>query len=614
MNESVKQFISILETKILNINNSISKVSLASSLEEISLLFDAENVWDLTSKDITQLEKNLQGNNKLSTDEISFLHTFVEIPPDLKELKKKLWGLGQEQTKVLEKIQKKISDQKLTIEVYDIEKLEIVLKKYKTLLSKFKQNDMNLITEIDLVSELLENNNISSDVCIDIYQKINQINTKIFEDYGIKANYLEDDENCLSENDLVEKNLAPDLLLELFAEFKIKWAINVDENTTENQANEKQAKLNENLQKLLKYGDYDDYRNKLQFLTKNKLTFIFELPDVLTRILIFTNIKQLVKIIEKTTQNGIDYQMLFRKHPTILYPKLREQNRIIKLPPEDLGEQNSSSSGLMNNYMGNIDFLKENGYPVAEVFHDCPTFARFKTKTVINIHDKLTLYGVSFWNEDKTLKRAFSIFGTLDVLDKLDIGIESSSYCYLYYQNNISRLMETSINFYRIKLAKLSNVKEEEFFHLYENKKSKICLNGKYKQATEFGKNAAETFEMYNAIVPKFEQKELYDSVVDNNTNDVISDISLKDRLIEQLDVLYKSPDSDLIYNLNGVIISRFKVLRYYQTLISSNSLIVPSKDVLLYAITKLSMLNEEEYNTIIDCVNKIKFKARILS
>ena len=68
---------------------------------------------------------------------------------------------------------------------------------------------------------------------------------------------------------------------------------------------------------------------------------------------------------------------------------------------------------------------------------------------------------------------------------------------------------------------------------------------------------------------------------------------------------------NDLIYDFGGVIISRLKVLRFYQTLISSPE-IEPSYDVLLYVITKLSMLDEEEMNIIISSLKSLKIDENI--
>lgn len=68
---------------------------------------------------------------------------------------------------------------------------------------------------------------------------------------------------------------------------------------------------------------------------------------------------------------------------------------------------------------------------------------------------------------------------------------------------------------------------------------------------------------------------------------------------------------NDLIYDFDGVIISRLKVLRFYQTLISSPE-IEPSYDVLLYVITKLSMLDEEEMNIIVSSLKSLRIDENI--
>ena len=97
---------------------------------------------------------------------------------------------------------------------------------------------------------------------------------------------------------------------------------------------------------------------------------------------------------------------------------------------------------------------------------------------------------------------------------------------------------------------------------------------------------------------------------MNNNDSDSISEIVLEDSLIKELEKNYKN--DSLRYSFNGVIISRLKVLRYYQTLIS-NPTIQSTKEVLMYAITKGSMLNEIEMNIIRECLNQIKNKRRAL-
>lgn len=59
----------------------------------------------------------------------------------------------------------------------------------------------------------------------------------------------------------------------------------------------------------------------------------------------------------------------------------------------------------------------------------------------------------------------------------------------------------------------------------------------------------------------------------------------------------------DLRYDFNGVIISRFKVLRIYETLI--NNRMAGTYNAILYAICKNSILTEEQYRNITACLDR---------
>lgn len=60
----------------------------------------------------------------------------------------------------------------------------------------------------------------------------------------------------------------------------------------------------------------------------------------------------------------------------------------------------------------------------------------------------------------------------------------------------------------------------------------------------------------------------------------------------------------DLRYNFNGVIISRYKVLRIYETLIKNH--MAGTLGAIKYAICKNSILTEEQYRNIEDCLEKV--------
>ena len=141
-----------------------------------------------------------------------------------------------------------------------------------------------------------------------------------------------------------------------------------------------------------------------------------------------------------------------------------------------------------------------------------------------------------------------------------------------------------------------------------------LCLPAVFgrKKETKFGESKDNTFTLYGAKKVNVENQEIYDSIIGNSENGTITENIQNDTLIMQLDSLYKDKDNDMIYNFDGVIISRFKVLRHYQTLISNPEIDI-SKNVLFYVITLFSMLNEQEIKIIEQCLENIKFKERTL-
>ena len=183
-------------------------------------------------------------------------------------------------------------------------------------------------------------------------------------------------------------------------------------------------------------------------------------------------------------------------------------------------------------------------------------------------------------------------------------------------RNDVEVLIDGRSNMYRIKLAEKQNYSASDFFsevNMKNNSGVKKVLRRSALKREDFGKDQDETFNQYSAVTIDdyidSDTVELYDKILKSNENINITDISEKDYYIQKLDNVYMK--NDLIYDFGGVIISRLKVLRFYQTLISSPE-IEPSYDVLLYVITKLSMLDEEEMNIIISSLKSLKIDENI--
>lgn len=91
----------------------------------------------------------------------------------------------------------------------------------------------------------------------------------------------------------------------------------------------------------------------------------------------------------------------------------------------------------------------------------------------------------------------------------------------------------------------------------------------------------------YEENVTKYDE---YDRIISDNENDNITSMSLNNIYIRELDDAYKV--SEYLYDIDGVMISRFKVLRVFETLLSNR---LGNLDGLFVAITRNSILTKDE-------------------
>ena len=608
--ELMQEFNKSLDKRISSINNSIQKANILTSLDPVAILLDENNVYDLTQEDANIIISSLKGESKLIEEEKDFLLSFAGLPEEFKKIKKELLGMSEEQKMIFRNIKMKIQLAQKELPNYNIEKLQKELNKYKELLSKLGTNDAVLITEIDLISQLLEKDEFSTEKQIEIYEKINEINFKIY------ANFMNitPEEIILDESYLIETNLDPELINNLFKEFGINWEKDLSLLDDEDKENV-EKEIEEYKNKLIKYGDYDKIREILYFLKINNLEFLYDSPIHLTNTLLYSDKDKIEHLIKKMQNERLNYIEVLKKRQEFFYPPIRKITKRKKTKKGSNKPSDDSTTGKMDYLLGNIELLNKKGFPVDEIYDKNETFFIRKYQTQEKVFDILTKYGILFRYPNNNIKYAFSVLDTLDVATRLDIGIECG--CYDYYQDNLTKLSTNEINIYKIKLARSLGVSEDEIFSMrYNNQKDgqKKVIKDSFKKNDKFGHSIKETFEIYKNVNKKeyidYNNLQLYNMIVNNSRNDKITEISLNDLFIEQLDSNFKH--NELIYNFDGVIISRLKVLRIYQSLISSSS-IMPSAEVLLYSITKYSMLNEEEIFKIQKCLKSIKYKGREL-
>ena len=184
-----------------------------------------------------------------------------------------------------------------------------------------------------------------------------------------------------------------------------------------------------------------------------------------------------------------------------------------------------------------------------------------------------------------------------DPLSTMDIFIELGYQDYIL--NNLSRLTRRydDLMFYRIVKAFQNGQLHDD---LYFNKDKPLMLGDITNASSKmFGITEENKEKEVGQYKPKFLAK--YNEIVDNTKNNGPLSLVLEDKLIKKLEV-YK--EDELKYNFNGIIISRLKVLRIYETLLKN--LLGGTVNSIKYSIYKYSILTKEQYQMIEACLDRV--------
>lgn len=496
-------------------------------------------------------------------------------------------GLDEKQEKILSDIKNKVETKITELESINEETIKERINYNKILLSKIKNKTINLIDSRDIsyIVELLVKNDFPVSAQIEVLKLINKINLDIYSN-------IDAEEVISSEKE--ETNIDKDELAKILSAHKIDFNSLKEENRT----------------KLIKYGVLSQIEEILCTLEEQGLHNIKSREDILVNILIYSSKKIIddnMKLVKERNIVSLAYI-----NPTMFYPAMKVVTNMrphIKSGPT-LGGRTSKTSGSSNFLKGNIELLDELGIDPEEVYSKCATYFYGNPKLKRRLLKNLELYGINL--RDNLSSYALLSTGAA-VLDTLDKAIENGAYEYcLEYQSRLGS--NNRVNYYRIKYAK--KLYEEgnplgrktPFNARYVNAKGRetYVLSSDFTKATseKYGSEEQDTKRLYGSKEIAVENQELISTILSNSRCDVITDISRLNSKIVSLDKLYMSEDG-ITYNFNGVIISRNKVLRYAEKLITSPNIEL-TDSTLLYIITRNSMLDENELNIIKECISKI--------
>jgi hypothetical protein len=593
--------------------------------------------------EVNMEDKIISVLNKVRTDLSNELETKTkELVQPFDDFANKLSAVEVTPLKISGLSIEEIDNTFTNISIEIIEKLEM----YKNLskLSFFPLTDEQKLDISNIMRELINQMSVIKKYIIDCNPTLKDINNKLekIDEVIKKITALYNNKGYLNSNDITDiVNIFKESILPIEEQIAVVQEISLLSLTKIN-SNEKEEQEEDILvieetgidrEKIVdlfkEYGyDFDDFKehDKNELLNYGRIENIREILDVLasnnlsiyikgtsrklTQIFInssgsiMTTIIENIKFdIEKNKSqfnigisDGLSLEKVFGEYldtPSIFINGKRQYKRKETSSRGPGGENHGNASiiGAFDNYVRNRKLLLEKGIDINLVITKCKTLLGTPSQKVKENFDCFEFYGIP---ESVYTRTLYSLTAT-DPLSAIDQFIELG--CYRYILSNFSYVNRRpdDLIFYRI--VKASQLGDPIYS---ERRTQNIEFLGKISNDSKnsYGINRDNKQDIVSQYIPGFNP--IYDEIVNKDRNAGPIILAINNYFVKSIEE-YKV--DDLRYDFNGVIISRFKVLRIYETLIKNR--MAGTYSSILYAICKNSILTEEQYRNIVNCLDR---------
>lgn len=456
------------------------------------------------------------------------------------------------------------------------------IKPINSLILKIQNDEKIDKTEFLEYSKLLKENITDAVEYINFLKKLSLFVCSIYE------KQLQEEDNIIKITNLERSDLE-----KLFQEF------NLDLNNLEEKDQER----------LLTYGNLNNIRSILQVLKENGIVFNLKLySKQIVNILIASTQSNVLYIIntikaDYENQEGFDINYIFNKYIRNIHTiftgneKKLERKKVKDKEPKNPteppipGGPNDTILGNFANYKTNREYLIEQGANISIVASKCPDILTRSSKTLKRSFEALLSYGI----KKESIFNTLSSLLTSTPLDVIDQYIEAGFYEYV--KDNLTRVRE-GVNpkiLYQMINAKKSGKKSDEIFGTYTGVKRE-GLHIKSAVLSEFLDNEL-LFE------PEYHDEDLESMYKDIDFSNLrtIDELVYNNPFIKILEENYKQ--DDYTYKFNEIIISRYKVLRYFAILLKHG---YNNFTALKYAVFKNTIITKNEYDVILEGLNRL--------
>ena len=473
-----------------------------------------------------------------------------------------------------------------TYENIDIEKISSLNDKYKSLATLLNNpKNKKFVSDISTLNILFDENNVSSDEKRDILLSIIKYNKSLF-------NYKKkEDESSITKYG----DLDIDKVRVIFKKYDYDF-----DSFSDNFRN-----------KVLGNGSFVRIREVLDSLSKYKFPKVLN-EYTLMSLLLGSDKETISRCVSLATSNKLKVEQLLRipgvlikrENGTIL-SKRYNKFRIVGYDSDNYKDE-VYIVGSFKDFEKNIYSLSKYGLSIKNVFNRCPLVLVIPNEMLSDNLETFLEYGFTFKDRSNNLfDKAMPALLCNNLAEVIDQFIEIHPYGISYLRQNLSCIKTVSscfdTMFYKIYYSIMKKGINEAFITVISNNKSFLCF--KNLDSEEYlNINDNNKVEITNTIIPEFTDRGKYMEIIKNT--DLSIDFEIFDNEFIQNINVYSDKEEPLIYNFDGIRISKIKVLRIFNALLKNH--VLANMDSFMFSVTYNTIINQNDYNRLADIIKKV--------
>lgn len=545
LDKNLSNKIEVLENLRKDINE-ITKI-------EMSMLNEMVDSFQISDKDKDDMKKELDIIKALLTLNQKEKTNYTLLPNQLTTI-----------SAFLDNLETYIEEKNIEKQAIDPEYKNIIMitNKYKDLLYKIKDPNTNeLIMDVDTILQLFQDTKITEEEKQMILLTLIKYNQEVMHE---------------KENNHQKKRATIKELTAIFSRYGYSF-----------------SKLDKKYQdQLKKYGTLKNIEDVLSIMQKLEFPKIDEKEEglLLVTYLIATNKDALEEVTAFAQERGINLTEL--------------KNLVCAFIANDYLYNNKHRIGRKDDFRKNISLLVEHGISIPAIINKGKDLLIINNEKLQNNLDWLECYGLySSMQEESLLDDFITALKSQNIPEVIDLWLENHQLGLQYIKNNLSilasHMSNQAILFYKLYKSEKEN-KNDAFRLTVSNGIKKLSLR---KEMTHNNIDYQGIHDKESALIvtkhqkPIFAREKDYEQVAKKSIYNKISDDIFTREEIVSLN-RFSDLKETLLYDINGLKISKLKVLRIYDALCKNN--LGGALESLLYSICYNKIITKEEYEKLI--------------